>query len=125
MSFNITFDEYQEHASRTAIYPGIGTYAVRDPEVGSGMEPLAYLGLKLAGEAGEVAEKIGKAIRDGVTDEAAWASLMKKELGDVTWYASQIAKELGFRFSEVADENLRKLFDRQQRGVLGGSGDNR
>lgn len=118
------FDEYQIAAGQTAIYPGQGSYTIRE-EGGSGLEPLAYLGLKLTGEAGEVAEKIGKAIRDGVDDEQAWSLGLAKELGDVLWYLSQIARELGYEFSHVAELNLTKLASRAERGTLHGSGDER
>jgi NTP pyrophosphatase (non-canonical NTP hydrolase) len=102
------FDEYQKQAVATAIYP---------KEVG-----LVYCGLKLAGEAGEVAEKIGKSIRDNkrLDDED-----LVKELGDVLWYIAALAEELGYDLSEVADRNQKKLKDRKDRGVLGGSGDSR
>ena len=50
---------------------------------------------------------------------------LKKELGDVLWYVSQLASELGLEFEDIAQTNLDKLFSRMDRGVLGGSGDNR
>lgn len=82
---------------------------------------LAYLGLGLTGEAGEVADKLKKWIRD---EEADWESVVD-ELGDVLWYVAQIAGYLGYDLSEVALRNIKKLEDRKARGVLGGSGDNR
>ena len=101
-------DKYQQQAKRTAIFP-------QD-------KALEYLALKLCGESGEVAEKIGKSIRDNkIVDTTDLA----KELGDVLWYVANLADHLGYDLSEVADMNLVKLADRQQRGVLGGSGDNR
>lgn len=121
----IDFDEYQHRATKTAIYPGVGTYAIPDPEGGNGLEPLAYLALGLTGEAGEVADKVKKAIRDGIKDEQAWSKAVAKELGDVLWYVSQIARELGYQFADIAGGNLTKLEDRQQRSALGGSGDDR
>ena len=87
---------------------------------------LAYPALGLAGEAGEVAEHAKKAIRDdggAITDERREA--LAKELGDVLWYVSQLASELGLELDEIAADNLEKLFSRQRRGVLSGSGDNR
>jgi len=106
------FGEYQELARRTAQYP-------RDAW-------LAYPALGLAGEAGEVAEHAKKAIRDDagtVTDERRAA--MAKELGDVLWYVSQLASELGLALEDVAQGNIEKLLSRQRRGVLSGSGDER
>jgi NTP pyrophosphatase (non-canonical NTP hydrolase) len=87
---------------------------------------LAYPALGLAGEAGEVAEHAKKAIRDDagvVTEERRRA--MAKELGDVLWYLSQLASELGLELEEIARANLEKLLSRQRRGVLSGSGDER
>lgn len=123
----VTLDEYQSRTSDTAIYPGKGT------PLG-----LIYCGLKLAGEAGEVAEKIGKAIRDDdmiETDDQVTAYMngmghereqaIKGELGDVLWYVARLARELGFDLSDVAQSNIDKLADRKQRGVLSGDGDNR
>jgi len=101
-------DDYQKKCLKLAIFP-------KD-------KALVYLGLKLAGEAGEVAEKIGKNIRDGgQLDDLGLA----KELGDVMWYIAVLAEHLGYDLSEIADMNIKKLNDRKERNVLGGSGDNR
>ncbi len=109
----MTLNEYQQAAQKTAIYPGKG-------------ENLYYPALGLAGEAGEVADKIKKIMRD----KGGIISLMDKhdialELGDVLWYVSEIAFEIGVPLEEVAIGNIHKLESRQDRGVLGGSGDNR
>lgn len=104
--------EYQRLSRRTAEYPREAW--------------LTYPALGLAGEAGEVAEHAKKAIRDDagqVTDERRAA--MAKELGDVLWYVSQLATELGLELDEVAQGNLDKLLSRQRRDVLSGSGDER
>ncbi len=87
---------------------------------------MAYPALGLAGEAGEVAEHAKKAIRDdaGVVSEER-REAMAKELGDVLWYVSQLASELGLELDEIAPANLEKLLSRQRRGVLSGSGDER
>lgn len=87
---------------------------------------MAYPALGLAGEAGEVAEHAKKAIRDDagvVTEERRRA--MAKELGDVLWYVSQLASELGLELEDIARANLEKLLSRQRRGALSGSGDER
>ncbi|HXP98957.1 MAG TPA: nucleoside triphosphate pyrophosphohydrolase family protein [Solirubrobacteraceae bacterium] len=104
--------EYQRESRRTAEYPREAW--------------LAYPTLGLAGEAGEVAEHAKKAIRDDagkVSDERRAA--MSKELGDVLWYVAQIASELDLSLDDIAKQNLEKLFSRQERGVLSGSGDDR
>ena len=102
------FDDYQKFARSTAIYP---------PDAG-----LTYPALGLASEAGEVAGKVKKYIRDGgefpVSD-------LKKELGDVLWYVAVLAAEFNIPLSEVARANADKLLDRASRDTLGGSGDNR
>ena len=101
------FNEYQEEASKTAIYPE--------------QYKIVYPALGLAGEAGEVAEKVKKHIRDGVLN----VEDLKKELGDVLWYLAAITSDLGLSLDDVAESNLQKLRSRQARGVIGGSGDNR
>lgn len=103
----LTFDEYQRRAEETAIYPANRAFE--------------YLIPGLAAEAGEVADKFAKSIRDGHLDKEG----MLKEVGDVLWMVSQIASELGTPLGGIAEANLSKLADRQSRGVLSGSGDDR
>jgi NTP pyrophosphatase (non-canonical NTP hydrolase) len=99
--------EYQEKTRETAIYP-------ED-------EALEYLVLGLNGEAGEVAEKVKKHIRDGKELDEDFA----KELGDVLWYLVRLVDEMDGDMEEVIQSNLDKLFDRKERGKIQGSGDNR
>jgi len=105
--------DYQQRSRATAIYPGAG-------------ENLLYPTLGLCGEAGEVAEKVKKMLRDdaGVLTEERRAALAA-ELGDVLWYAAQVATEAGLALDAVAEANLAKLASRSGRGALGGSGDDR
>jgi NTP pyrophosphatase (non-canonical NTP hydrolase) len=105
--------DYQELSRVTAVYPAAG-------------DNLLYPTLGLCGEAGEVAEKVKKMIRDdgGVLSEERRAALAK-ELGDVLWYVAQLATEAGLELDSIAKANLEKLLSRQQRNVLQGSGDNR
>ena len=98
--------QYQAQAKETAIYP-------ED-------KALEYLALGLVGEAGEVANKIKKVIRDGTSPNN-----VREELGDVLWYLAMLSTELGYSLDTVADKNLWKLANRKTRNVLGGSGDNR
>jgi NTP pyrophosphatase (non-canonical NTP hydrolase) len=111
---SLAFEEYQRRTAETAIYPGQG-----------GILGLAYVGLGL-GESGEVQGKIKKILRDdnGEVTEAKRLALAK-ELGDMLWYVSQTATELGLSLEEVASANLAKLASRKERGVLQGDGDER
>jgi NTP pyrophosphatase (non-canonical NTP hydrolase) len=106
----MTLDEYQAIAVSTAIYPRDTCEAA-----------FSYCALGLTGEAGEVAEKIKKFLRDGVINDEEVA----KEIGDVLWYCANLADELGFTLQEVAVMNANKLYNRKMRGVLQGNGDNR
>ena len=105
-------NEYQEQAEATNLV--------------TGENALTYAALGLVGEAGEIANKAKKIIRDDnniVTDEKRAA--IKKEIGDVLWYVSRICSELGFTLEEVMEQNLAKLSKRQAEGKLQGDGDNR
>jgi NTP pyrophosphatase (non-canonical NTP hydrolase) len=111
----ITFDEYQERALPSAIYPH---------EIPQNLSGVMYCTLGLTGEAGEVAEKVKKLVRDGDTPEKRKAII--KEIGDVLWYVSNLLRELGgFKMSQAAEENLTKVLSRKQRGTLHGDGDDR
>lgn len=111
----MTFDEYQEHAATTAIYPERGA-------IGG----LAYTVLGINGEAGEIAEKLKKVIRDkhGIVNEVRTYELAK-ELGDVLWYVAETASQLGLSLGQIAEINVEKLYSRKVRGKLQGSGDSR
>lgn len=116
----MTMEDYAMAAMQTAVYPGAMVYPV----------------LGLVGEAGEVAEKLKKYFRDGVNDDTALEEPMvemrarqryeiAKELGDVLWYVTAIASDMGYELEEIAELNLEKLEDRMDRNVIRGSGDNR
>lgn len=130
----LTLTDYHAQAGQTAIYPRLHAMMDRsvvntgDPFYYTQMQDLSvvYPALKLAGEAGEFAEKIGKLIRDeaGVISPASRLALLK-ELGDVLWYVSAASRELGSNLEEVARMNLDKLAARADAGRLGGSGDER
>ncbi len=109
----MTFEEYQIEARKTAIYPDKDNNFI-------------YPTLGLAGEAGEVAEKIKKVLRDnqGIVSEEKKTEITK-ELGDVLWYVANLSQELGISLEQVAEKNIEKLKSRQQRDELHGSGDNR
>lgn len=110
-----TIEEYSRRAHKLAIYP---------KEKG-----VEYTALGLASEAGEVAGKIKKIIRDGADwtgeEREEVRKAMLYELGDVVWYVNELGLNLGFSLTEVLAANIVKLESRQRRGVIGGSGDNR
>jgi len=109
----ITADYYESQSGQTAIFPK--------------EKALEYLALGLTSEAGEVAGKVKKLIRDGEDVEG---FEMKKiaiasEVGDVLWYCAMMAKEVGVPLNTIMQMNLEKLRSRKERGKLSGSGDNR
>lgn len=124
-----TFDSYADEAGLTAIYP----------EAGSGsFDAITYVILGLAGEAGEIANKWKKALRDipkEYRDSDAYVLTIRQiksaildEIGDVLWYASRAVDEIGgsgTSLGEVAADNISKLNDRKSRNVIGGNGDDR
>ena len=88
--------------------------------------PITYPTLGLLNEAGELAGKVKKILRDKNKEiTQADKDGLKGELGDVLWYFTQICNELDLSIEEVAEYNLDKLADRQKRGVIKGEGDNR
>jgi NTP pyrophosphatase (non-canonical NTP hydrolase) len=110
-------NEYQIEARKTGDYPQMGGN-------------LIYPALGLSGEAGETVDKIkklwrNKGITRGTVLDAADRTALIKELGDVLWYTAAIASELGTTLSFVAAENIRKLHDRANRGVIKSEGDDR
>lgn len=107
----MNFNEYQEKTSLTAKYPK--------------EKALDYCTLGLVGEAGEIANKVKKVIRDNKPVDDAFKNDMKAEIGDVLWYVARLSDELGIKLEDIAEYNMEKLLSRLQRGTIGGSGDNR
>lgn len=108
-----TIDEYQTAALDSAVYPESAA--------------IIYPTLGLTGEAGEVADKVKKVIRDknGDFDNEDIRKEIAKELSDVMWYAATLAHDLGYSLTDICQLNIQKLQSRKLRGVLHGSGDNR
>ena len=110
---DITAAQYQEKACETAIFPK--------------NKAMEYLTLGLTGEAGEIANKVKKFIRDGAVKDEYLAKRIQigYEIGDVLWYCAVLAKEMEMNLGHIMENNLQKLADRKKRGTLSGSGDNR
>lgn len=103
----MTMNEYQKMAEKTAIYKSA--------------HQILYPALGLAGEAGEVANKVKKMLRDNNFDREGLAA----EIGDVLWYIAALCRDLNLDMQDLALSNLEKLYGRKARGTLGGSGDMR
>ena len=105
-------DLYQKVALTTAIYP-------RE-------QAIIYPTLGLTGEAGEVANKVKKIIRDGSNkNDDSMVSEIKSEIGDCLWYIAVLADDIGCKLSDIANTNLIKLANRKKKGTIRGSGDKR
>ena len=109
----MTAEFYEMKAGQTAIFPK--------------NQALEYLALGLTSEAGEVAGKVKKLIRDGEDVEGFELKKMAiaSEIGDVLWYCAMMAKEVGVPLNDIMKDNLKKLHGRKERGTLQGSGDDR
>ena len=107
-------DSYKEFTREIAVYPEARQRT---------LPAITYTALGLAGEAGEVANKVKKLLRDGDTPEKRAA--IGKEMGDILWYWVRLCDELSLDPVKVLEENQLKLTSRKERGTLQGSGDNR
>ena len=104
---------YQKQAVKTAIYPD--------------SHKIVYPALGLTGEAGEVANKVKKFVRDGYDVEGFELKKgeLASEIGDVLWYCAALANDIGYNLQHIAQGNIHKLNSRAKRGKIGGDGDNR
>ena len=107
---NWNLNNYQMQAREFAIYPE--------------RMNIVYPALGLAGESGEVADKVKKIYRDG-RDDAQFKGEIAKEIGDVLWYCANLAEDLGFTLQQIAEMNIYKLQCRKTKGTIAGSGDDR
>jgi|SRR6478609_2798676 len=102
------FNDYLEFVKGMKVYPE--------------KHAIVYPALGLAGEAGEIAEKVKKFLRG---DKELDRDALLSELGDPLWYIASLADDLGYTLQDVVDRNVEKLTSRKERGVVKGSGDNR
>ena len=110
--YSMDFNSYQRIAKTTAIYPA--THKILYPALG------------LAGEAGEVANKVKKLVRDGTSSlPKEWKEEIGSEIGDVLWYCAVLADDLGISLGKIASQNEIKLQNRKKKGTISGSGDTR
>jgi NTP pyrophosphatase (non-canonical NTP hydrolase) len=121
--------EYQSRTKETAIYREsnieiLKRLPLQDAHV---LLNIVYVSEGLTGEAGEVSSLVKKLMRDtfGDYNGSDFREKMRKELGDCMWYISQMCNELDFSLAEIMQINLDKLQARNERGTLGGSGDER
>ena len=111
--------EYQNQAGRTAIHPI--DQDVQGVDIGT-----LYTVMGLSGETGEALEKVKKAIRTSDPEQVEeYLSQLDDEIGDILWYIARLARMRGLNLNDVAEDNLDKLFDRKERNVVDGQGDNR
>lgn len=113
----ICFQQYQEKTREFATYPELGNNII-------------YPAMGLAGEAGEALDKVKKFWRNhnitaGYQLDPEQRVALAKEIGDVLWYAANLASELDYDLAVIAQMNLEKLADRRERGVIKSEGDNR
>lgn len=104
----VEFNQYQEFVKTMKVYPE--------------KHAIVYPALGIAGEGGEIAEKVKKWLRG---DRELDKTEVAKELGDVCWYIASMADDLGFTLQQVIQMNVEKLTSRKERGVQKGDGDNR
>ena len=104
---DMSLNEYQSAAAKTAVYKTA--------------HQILYPALGLAGEAGEVANKVKKMLRDNEFDRDAIVA----EIGDVLWYIAALSRDLNVNLQDIALANIEKLYGRKERGTLKGSGDKR
>ena len=109
----LNFSSYQSKALKSAVYPNRG-------------KNIVYPVLGMNGEAGEVAEKVKKILRD---KNGQWSEedreAIKKEIGDVLWYCAAAADEFGLDLQDVAETNIDKLTNRLKNNTIHGEGDDR
>lgn len=104
----ILFSEYHSFVKSMKVYPE--------------KHAIIYPALGIAGEGGEVAEKVKKWLRgDRDLDKLE----LLKEAGDVLWYITSLADDLGYSLEDLVNQNVKKLTSRKERGVQKGDGDNR
>jgi NTP pyrophosphatase (non-canonical NTP hydrolase) len=111
---NMNFDEYRDRARETADYPQNTT-----------KEVLSYLGMGLAGESGEIANKLKKYLRGDFNLDEDRKRDLALEIGDCLWYLSEISHAIDYSFSEIAEMNIEKLSLRKLKNTIKGDGDNR
>jgi NTP pyrophosphatase (non-canonical NTP hydrolase) len=113
----VNLDQYQQEVLSLSVYEDVGNN-------------LIYPALGLGGESGEVQEKCKKlwrnmGIKGGASVPSENIRELSKELGDVTFYVAALCNEIGISFQDVIDQNIEKLLDRRERGVIKSEGDNR
>ncbi len=107
----MNFNEYQKLAHRTAVYPKEFAFQ--------------YLTYGLIAEVGELSGNIAKWYRGDIPDGPDMPDILEAEIGDIQWFLAELCTGLGLDLDKIARKNIAKLFDRANRNVIRGSGDNR
>ena len=116
----MNFEEYQKKSRKTAVYPSVSP-AIDDKGKSSNF---IYPSLGLAGEVGELLNKLKKIIRDkNLRLDEDLTKTIEDELGDILWYLSQLATEFDLSFDKIAEKNIEKLYSRLERDKIKGQGD--
>lgn len=115
----MNFNKYQEISHETA--EGLADGKDVSGKAEQRMKVL-FLATAINGEAGELAEKAKKCVRE---DDDSYLDDALLEIGDVLWYMAQFATLLDEDLNEIAEANLEKLLDRQRRDEIFGEGDHR
>lgn len=131
----MTIKEYQEKTKETAVYyrwfSGMKVFEVGEGDTTRNENKeiemdWIYPIMGLAGEIGELLNKMKKVLRDDINQQdKKFVQSIKDEFGDIMWYVSQSCNEIGLDLEEIMAENVKKLQSRKERGKLKGSGDNR
>lgn len=121
------FNTYQDEAGKTAVYPD--SLEVIYPALGAADETFEFLekSLRAAIAVGRLVGKTKKFARGdfGIMLSEEVKDGLKKEMGDVLWYLSSLARDLSISFDDVAAANIKKLHKRREEGTIQGSGDDR
>lgn len=106
-------NEYQDMSFRTAKISHTRKDLLRAVDIHEWRERVANFAMGMTGEAGEACDLLKKELFHGHTHDRA---KLTKELGDVIWYVSQLARLYDITLEEIAQINIEKLKFRYPNG---------